>query len=119
LGHWTNLGGVSCGYKKVESAARNSGHNKRFLSILEDIRSKQLFPAEYLQGKNLEDVMFRADYHHVRPMIQTARDRSQENNNNTNDDADEEEEEENDISNCRYCDRTKVIKRTPHSEGQK
>ncbi|RYO91718.1 hypothetical protein DL766_009740 [Monosporascus sp. MC13-8B] len=56
---------------------------------------------KYLRSKSLEDVLFKADYSHV--------------NKNTadyeatayNTDGDEEEE------NCRFCDRTKVVKRKP------
>jgi nucleoside phosphorylase len=87
--------------------------DKRLLSILEDIRSKESFPLRYLQVKNLKDILFRADYNHVKPIIQTANDRDEENDNDNEDDSDEEKEEENDISNCRYCDRTKVVKRKP------
>ncbi|UKZ78861.1 hypothetical protein TrVFT333_006607 [Trichoderma virens FT-333] len=50
---------------------------------------------KYLRSDSLEDVLFKADYGHV--------------NESTPDDEDEGDEEE----NCRFCDKTKIVKRKP------
>lgn len=97
--------------KKLKAQHLIQGPDKRILSILEDIRSKESL-SKYLQVENLEDVLFQADYPHVRQKIQTASDRDEENDNDNDDDG-EEGEEEDGVSNCRYCDRTKVEKRKP------
>jgi nucleoside phosphorylase len=97
---------------KLRAQHEIRGHDTRLLSILEDIRSKEsTFASQYLQCENLEDILFRADYNHVSQIVQTANNREEEEDNDN--DLDDEEGEEDGVSNCRYCDRAKVVKRKP------
>ena len=92
--------------KQLQTQHLIDGSDKRLVSILEEIRSKNPL---YLRVENLEDVLFRADYNHVSRTIQSANNRDEETNN-------EEEEDEDGDSNCQYCDRLKVVKRKPRDE---
>ncbi|RYP18976.1 hypothetical protein DL767_009724 [Monosporascus sp. MG133] len=56
---------------------------------------------KYLRSESLEDVLFKADYSHVNKSTADYEATAY------NDDGDEEEE------SCRFCDRTKVVKRKP------
>ena len=92
--------------KKLQTQhVMDGGSDKRLLSILEDIRSK---PPQHLQIENLEDVLFRANYNHVSEKPKAANDDDKE--------EEEEEEEEDGDSDCRYCDRAKVVKRRPRNQ---
>lgn len=97
--------------KKLRAQHERRGHDKRFLSILEDIRVREpFFASKYLQFENLEDVLFQADYNHdASPNVPTPNDGDKEAANDNDDD--DKEVEENGVSNCRYCDRTKTVNR--------
>ncbi|KAJ2903228.1 hypothetical protein MKZ38_010264 [Zalerion maritima] len=80
------------------------------LTALSKLKTKrEMFPKlarKYLRSDSLGDVLFRANYDHVRkPGPDDA-------SNQTCDEEEEEEEEEED-ENCRYCDRTKIAIRMP------
>ncbi|KKP07655.1 hypothetical protein THAR02_00191 [Trichoderma harzianum] len=63
---------------------------------LEALRKKwPRLVSKYLRSDSLIDVLFKADYDHV--------------NKSTTDDEDEGDEEE----NCRFCDKTRIVKRKP------
>ena len=96
---------------KLEAQHKLYGSSAGILSILDKIPSKHpLLATKYLRSDNLEDVLFRADYDHVSQKNQKA-DGEEEMDNSHKDNKEEEEEEEESTSNCRYCDRTKAVKR--------
>ncbi|KAJ4253429.1 hypothetical protein NW762_010587 [Fusarium torreyae] len=71
----------------------------RIPDYLEELGYK--FPglaSRYLRSSSLDDTLFRADYHHVseRPFYAGH---------------DEDEEDDDEAESCRFCDRTKIIKR--------
>jgi len=76
---------------------------------LEDLKTKwPRLAAKYTRSESLEDVLFKADYNHVKEKTMSGGNilgnAGEDGNNN-----DEEEEEED--KKCRFCDRTKVVKR--------
>ncbi|MCJ1311502.1 hypothetical protein MMC25_005174 [Agyrium rufum] len=98
---------------KLEAQHEIYGFDAGILAILEDVQSKQpSLAARYLRSENLQDILFRAGYEHASKEYQQA-DEEQKVNKDGDDDNNEEEEEEDGASNCRYCDRTKVVKRKP------
>lgn len=103
--------------KKLRAQHERRGHDTRFLSILEDIRSKESprFVSRYLPSdKHLEDVLFQADYNHdVSPKKEKAN--NKDTNETLDNDGNDVELEEDDDLNCRYCDRTKIVKRKPRT----
>ncbi|KAJ1708855.1 hypothetical protein NYO67_8959 [Aspergillus flavus] len=62
---------------------------------------------EYLRSDSLVDICFRANYDHVSPVKPDRNANGEEGD----DEEEEEMEEENDF--CRFCDKTKVVKRKP------
>ncbi len=99
--------------KKLRAQHERRGQNTRFLSILEDIRSKESsgFISRYLSpDEKLEDFLFQADYkHNASPKKESVDDKD------TREIIDHDDNDvklgENDASNCRYCDRIKTVKR--------
>lgn len=97
--------------KKLRAQHERRGQDTRFLSILEDVRSKESprFVSRYLPSdKELEDVLFRADYDHAASPKDKAADIQEGKNNDV-------ESAENGAIDCRYCDRSKVVKRNPRT----
>lgn len=77
------------------------------MSILKNVQAKQSrLSVKYLRFENLQDVLFRTDYDHVNQKIQTKNEKESIDDNEKNDD-------KNDVLNCRYCDRTRIIQRRP------
>ncbi|XEU97295.1 hypothetical protein FSHL1_002581 [Fusarium sambucinum] len=85
---------------KLESEHELNG--PKIPAYLDELKEKwpKLVP-KYLRSDSLEDVLFRRDYGHVTKGMDC--------------DAipDSEEEEEEEEENCRFCDKTQVIKRKP------
>jgi nucleoside phosphorylase len=73
---------------------------------LDDLKKKwpRLAP-KYTRSESLEDVLFERDYSHVREKI--PENVAEDGNNGDGEDGDEEEK------CCRFCDRTKAVKRKP------
>lgn len=102
--------------KKLRAQHERRGHDTCFLSILEDVRSKEPihFVSRYLPSdKNLEDILFQADYKHVASAKKEMANNKDGNEILENDDNDVEFGDE--ALNCRYCDRTKTVKRKPRT----
>lgn len=103
--------------KKMKAHHERHGHDTRFLSILKDFRSKEsgAFVSRYLPSdENLEDILFQADYKHVvsaKKKIANNKDKKEILENDDND----VELEDDEALNCRYCDRTKTVKRKPRT----
>ena len=78
---------------KLETEHELNG--SKILEYLDELKEKwpRLVP-KYLRSNSLEDVLFRADYGHI--------------SDTTQDDDDGEDEK-----SCRFCDRTKIVKRKP------
>ena len=97
---------------KLKTQHEINGSDKGILSVLEEVRSKYpTLASKYLRPEQPEDVLFRADYDHVRERVGNTADGDEEGDDDGNDN--HEEEEEDGASNCRYCDRTKALKRKP------
>lgn len=76
-------------------------------SILKNVQAKRprLF-TKYLRSDHLQDVLFRANYQHVNQKLHKGDGEKSIYDN-------EKDDDENDAINCRYCDRTRVVKRRP------
>ncbi|TVY13939.1 Vegetative incompatibility protein HET-E-1 [Lachnellula arida] len=101
---------------KLEAHHEIYGADTGILSLLEELQSNnQRFASSYLRSENLQDNLFRADYSHVRDSKKV-----DDNDDDVNKgvevevevEVEEEGEEEDGKEDCRYCDRTKTIRRS-------
>lgn len=77
---------------------------------LEELKKKwPKIAAKYTKSEYLEDILFRDDYNHVERMSTDGICTPE----NVGENEDCLEHEEEDQKDCRYCDRTKVVKRNP------
>jgi nucleoside phosphorylase len=66
---------------------------------------------KYLRSDSLVDICFKASYDHV-TLVQSGRN-SKRDNGYDDEEEDEEDEEEGEEDNCRFCDKSRVVKRKP------
>ena len=101
--------------KKLRAQHERRDHDTRFLSILEDVRSKEStrFISRYLPpDEQLKDVLFQADYNHDNSPNKGSANHMDKKDVTENDGNDVELEEDGALS-CRYCDPAKTVKRKP------
>ena len=92
---------------KLEAQHAIHGSEVGITSILENVQAKRpRLSAKYLRSDHLQDVLFRADYEHVSQ-------KPQKGDGEESIDDNEEDGDEDDAIDCRYCDRTRVVKRRP------
>ena len=78
---------------------------------LEDLKTNwPRLAARYTRSESLEDILFRADYNHVKKKAMGGRGIPDNMGEDRNRDGKDEEEEE---KSCTFCDRTKVVRRKP------
>ena len=103
--------------KKLKTQHERRDHDTRFLSILEDIRSKESlrFVSRYLPSDgNLKNVLFQTDYdHYASP--NNAKDNHKNRNEMLEKEVNHEDSKENDVLYYRYCNRIKTVKRKPRA----
>ena len=85
---------------------------------LNQLKEKYPKAAEKFVPDSLEDILFKAKYDHVtkvEPKRDVKRDNGGDEDEQGEEDEEEDEEEEDDDekNNCRFCDKTKVVKRKP------
>jgi len=97
-----------------------TNHEKRGSSIpqyLEDLKTKwPRLAAKYTMSRFLEDVLFKADYHHIKEKEMGGRSMSddwEEAGDETDKEDEDEENEGEKEKDCPLCDRTKAVKRRP------
>ena len=93
--------------QKLKARHEIHGSDEGILAILDQLRSKnQTFASKYLGSGDIEDILFRADYDHV-----SERPRNADGREELGDDDDSDDQKEDRVADCRYCDRTKAVKR--------
>lgn len=81
----------------------NELNGSKIQMYLDEFKNKYPAAAEkYVNRDSLVDICFKANYDHITP-VKTGREHD--------DDEEEEEAEEDETDTCRYCDKSKVIKR--------
>jgi nucleoside phosphorylase len=94
---------------KLETKHEMSG--SMIPQYLEDLKTNwPRLAAKYTKSESLEDVLFKADYNHVK---EKTCGRGIPDNAGEDGNKDDKEEEEEEDKSCRFCDRTRVVKRKP------
>ncbi|OTB05176.1 hypothetical protein M426DRAFT_31693, partial [Hypoxylon sp. CI-4A] len=112
-GEFTRIGALNNPPSSLLSAistlkTENTLNGSKIPMYLEELRNKHPnIVHEYLKSDSLKDVLYKANYPHVREDSRPGH--SEPNASDEWEDQEEEKEED----NCRYCDKTQIIKRKP------